>query len=190
MLSISNILIIISIFFTFVANYLYRDFMSYWMNSFFLHNWDYITYILQYFTYSFIHWWVLHILFNSVFIYYFWNMLEYIIWQKKYIIFFIFVTIFNWVALTLLTNANTIWISWFAMAILAYYTLELKERRDPEYKWWITAIVINVWIGLSPEISLVWHLFWAIAWVIFFYLNKDYLRRLMQPLKKESAEEI
>jgi hypothetical protein len=60
--------------------------------------------------------------------------------------------------------------SGFAMAIIAYYTLQLKSINHPDYKWGITALTINVFIWFVPGISLIWHLFWAIAWWIYFWI--------------------
>lgn len=180
--TISNYLILISIILTFFA-YIKPEFYFLWMNTFYLENWNYFFYFIQYFTYSLLHWWILHLFFNSVFIFYFWNIVEAIIGKNKYIIFFLFVTFFNWIWLSIFSDWNTVWISWFAMALLAYYTLELKERKDDEYKWWITAIIINIWIWINPQISLLWHLFWAIAWVIFYLINRKRLNKLMTPIK-------
>lgn len=175
--TISNLLIIISIIFTFIW-YFYPIFISEWsINSFYLKNWNLFHYFIQFFTGTFIHWWIMHLLFNSMFIYYFWNLLEIIIWRKKYIIFFITSVIFIWILLTTLINELTIWISWFAMALLSYYTLELKSKNNLEYKWWITALVINILIWLYPWISLFWHIFWAIFWIVFFYLSNDFTQK-------------
>jgi len=124
-----------------------------------------------------LHWWIIHVLMDSIFIYYFWNIIEIIMWKKKFIIFFIITTIFIGTLLTIFTNQITIWISWFAMAVLSYFTLELKSKNNPEYKWWITAIIINIWIWFYPWISLYWHLLWAIFWVIFFYLINNFTKR-------------
>ena len=176
-LSISNILIIISIIFTFlIKNYVPISELG--INNYFLENWEYFKYLKQFFTYSFTHWWIMHILWNSIFIYLFWNMLEIIITKKRFLVFFVFITIFNWIWLSIFNwNITTIWISWFVLAILTYYTLELKSLKNPEYKWWITAIIISIWVWFYPEISLLWHLFWAIWWAIFYYLNKDFFSR-------------
>jgi len=186
-MSISNILIILSIIFT-SFSFINPDILVLWMNNNFLNSGNYLIYILQFFTSNFLHWWIMHLLFNSIFIYYFWNVLEGLIWKKKFIIFFLFTIFFNWIAISILSNSNTIWISWFAMALLTYYTLELKSRKMDEYKWGITAIILNIWIGLAPWISLIWHLFWFIAWIIFYLINKDYLRKVMSPLKKFKEE--
>jgi membrane associated rhomboid family serine protease len=171
--SISNLLIIISMIVTFIS-FNYLNIIEFWMNTYYINSWDYIHYILQYFMYNFLHWSYMHLFSNILFIYLFWNLVENIITKNKFILFFIFITIFNWIWLSLFSDWNTIWISWFALAILVYYTLELKSLKNPEYKWWITAIIISIWIWLMPWISLLWHLFWAIWWAIFYYLNKDF----------------
>jgi len=176
--SISNILIVISVIATFLVS-INPALYIFWMNNSFLNQWIYYIYIIQFFTGSFIHAWFVHLFFNSIFIYFFWNIVELIIWRNKFIVFFVFVTIFNWVLLSIFTVWNTIWISWFCMALITYYTLELKSKNNPEYKWWITAILLNIWIWFIPSISLLWHLFWTIAWVIFYLLNKQYLKRKM-----------
>lgn len=182
-MSISNILIAFSIILT-TFSFIYPDIYIFGMNRYFLNEWNYIIYLVQIFTSNFLHWGLMHLLFNSIFIYYFWNVLEGLIWQRKFLIFFIFTAVFNALAITYLSSGNTVWISWFAIALLTYYTLELRSRKMEEYKWWITALIINLWIWFHPQISMVWHLFWAIAWIIFYLLNKDYLRRLMDPIKK------
>ena len=182
-MSVSNILISLSVIFTSVS-FIEPGVFSLWMNKYFLNSWDYHIYFVQFFTSNLLHWGLMHLFFNSVFVYYFWNILEWLIWRRKYISFFIFTVFFNGIAITYLSNWNTVWISWFAIALLTYYTLELRSRKMEEYRWWITAIIINIWLGFHPQISMVWHLAWAIAWIIFYLLNKDFLRKLMQPLKK------
>jgi len=177
-LTISNLLILISLLFT-IASYFKPELFIFGINNNFLNKWLYYIYIIQFFTWTFLHAWFYHFLANALFLYIFWNIVEWIIWKNKFIIFFIFVTIFNWVLLSLLTFWNTIWISWFCMALISYYTLELKSRNDMEYKWWITAIFINVWIWFIPGISLLWHLFWAIAGVLYYLYNKDFFRKKM-----------
>ena len=177
-ISFSNILILISILCT-LLTITYPDLIIFWMNKYFLNNGVYHIYMAQFFTYSFIHGWLFHLLSNSIFIYFFWNIVELILWKKKYIIFFLFSTVFIWIMLTFLSKWNTVWISGFAMALLTYFTLELKEKNNPEYKWWLTAIFINIIIWLDPSISLIWHFFWVIAWIIFYFLNKDLFRKAM-----------
>lgn len=171
-MTVSNIFIIISAIVTALAAFVtwINDF---WINNNFLWESMYHLFIMQFFLYQFIHAWILHFIFNAIFIYIFWNWLEDIIGKTKYIIFFVFNTFFVWIALLFLTKENTVWISWFCMAILTYFTLELYTKKNPEYKWWVTAIIVNIIIWFYPWISLIWHLFWAVSWVIFFLFNKN-----------------
>lgn len=173
----SFVLILLSAIFT-LWTYINSNVFLFWLNDNFLDEWNYLVYSIQLFTSVFIHGDIFHFLFNSLFIYIFWTSLELLIWRKKYIVFFIFIVLFNWILLTFFesANTNTIWISWFCMAILSYYVLELKSRNNSEYKGWITAIVINIWIWFLPWISLLWHLFWVIGWIIYYYYNKDFFR--------------
>lgn len=175
-LSISNIFILISLLCTLLTT-TYPKLMLFWMNNYFLNSWIFHIYIVQYFTYSFIHGWIFHLISNSLFIYIFWNLVELILWKRKFVIFFIFTTIFNWIMLTQLTTWNTVGISGFAMAILTYFTLNLKEKNNPEYKWWITALFLNIVIWFYPWISLVGHFFWVIAWIIFYLYNKNFFKK-------------
>ena len=174
-ITVSNFLIFISGIFTLFA-ITYPELYVLWINNVFIDRGVYYLYLIQIFTGTFLHWGIIHFLFNSLFLYIFWNTLEILIWKNKFIVFFIFSTIFIWVMLFFTSKWNTVWISGFAMALLAYYTLELKSRNNIEYKWWITALVINIWIWIHPWISLYWHLFWAIAWVIFYIITKEFMR--------------
>lgn len=176
--SFSTFLIYCSIFFTTIA-FFYPEIYVLWINKAFLSTNFFYLIIFQFFIWTFLHWWILHLVFNSIFIFYFWNTLEALIWKKKFIIFYIFSVFFIWSLLIVSVDWNTIWISWFAMALLSYYTLELKSRNNMEYKWWITALIINIWIWLVPWISLAWHFYWALAWVIFYFLNKELFRKKM-----------
>ena len=171
-MTISNILIIISAIVTVMSVFMWW-LLNFGINHFYLSEWLYHLFFLQFLLYQFLHWWLLHLFFNSLFIYIFWNGLEDLIWKTKFIVFFIFNTFFVWSALFLLTSWNTVWISGFWMAILTYFTLELYSKNNPEYKWGITAIIINIAIWFYPWISLTWHLFWSISWVLFYLYNRN-----------------
>lgn len=176
-ISFTYFLILISFIFT-ILLYINPNIWLFWLNHYFLDRWEYHFYFLQLFVSSFIHGDIMHFLFNTIFLYIFGTQVEMILGLKKYIYFFLFVTIFNWIIITWFGDiyTNTIWISWFAMAILSYFVLELKSKNIPDYKWWITAIIINIMIWFMPGISLLWHLFWVIAWIIFYFINKQFLR--------------
>jgi len=177
-ITITNLLLIIAIIISSI-NFIFPSLWlgNFWMNNYFLEQNNYIIYFLQFFTSQFLHWGIFHIFFNIIFVYYFWNMVEIFLWRIKFIYFFIFTAIFVWIMISIFSDSNTIWMSSFWMAVLAYYTLELKSRKNPEYEWWITALILNILIWFFPWISLVWHLFWAIAWLIFYFLNSDFFAR-------------
>lgn len=174
--SISNLFIVLSILAT-LAVTLNRDLYTFGMNRIFLDAGIYHIYAIQFFSSQFLHWWMLHLFANSIFIGYFWNTLEWLIWKKKFLIFFIFTSIVNGLAITYFSGYNTVWISWFALALLTYYALEMRSRAEfQESKWAITAIIINIAIWFAPGISLIWHASGAIAWAIYYYLNKNFFR--------------
>lgn len=166
MISVSNILIIISSIFTFTALF-NPEIYVFWMNDFYLNQGKYHLFLVQFFTSNFLHGSFFHLFMNSIFLYYFWNIVEMLLGRKRYVIFFITSVFFIGISILIFGAWNTIWISGFCMALLTYYTFELKRQNNPEYKWGITAIIINVWIWLTPQISLVWHLFWAIYGFIY-----------------------
>ncbi len=174
----SNTLIVISIIFTYIW-YLHPWFIEEWsINNNYLRSWEYIHFVIQFFTGTFLHWWIMHLLFNSIFIYYFWNLLEDILWKKKFIIFFVLAVIFNSILLSYFSpHSYTIWISGFVLAVITYYTLELKRLGDYEYRWWITAIVINLAIWFYPGVSFYGHMFWVVFWIIFFYFSNDFTKK-------------
>jgi membrane associated rhomboid family serine protease len=174
-ITFSNFLIILSIIFTVIWYFDPRFIQEWSINNYY--NKNLLHYFLQFFSWTFIHWWIFHLFFNSIFIFYFGNILEIIMKKKKYISFFLFSTVFIGLSLTNFTNDLTIWISGFAMSLLTYYTLELKSLNNPEYKWGITAIIVNLAIWLYPWISLWWHFFWVIAWIIFYFITNDFFKR-------------
>ena len=131
----------------------------------------------QVFLFQFLHGGFFHLMFNALFIHIFGNSVEYILGRSAYIAFFIFNALFIAWGLLVFSQGITIGISGFAMAVLAFFTLTLRERKNPEYKWWITALIINIIIGLHPQISLVGHLAWAISWIIFFLFHKIHKKK-------------
>ncbi|MFA5916730.1 MAG: rhomboid family intramembrane serine protease [Candidatus Gracilibacteria bacterium] len=171
-MTVSNILIIISAVIT-ALTFFIHDLTNFGINHTFLSESMYNKVLIQFLLYQFLHGGIIHLVFNSLFIYIFGNGLEDLIGKRKFIIFFIFNTIFVGISLFLFTSGNTIGISGFCMAILTYFTLELYNKNNPEYKGGITAIVINIGIGLTPGISLIGHLFGSIAGVIFYLYNRE-----------------
>nr|MDD3719822.1 rhomboid family intramembrane serine protease [Candidatus Gracilibacteria bacterium] len=142
------------------------------MNNYFFDNGIYNIFLLQFIFYQFLHGGFFHLVFNSIFIYVFGNHLEILMGKTKFLYFFIFNTIFTGIMVLLFSKGNTIGISGFCLALLTYLTIELYNRGNPEYKGGITAIIINVAIGLTPGISLAGHLFGSIAGILYYFLNK------------------
>lgn len=175
--SISNILIYISAIFTAIS-FLYPDILRLGMNSYYLDQWIYHIFIIQIFTSNFLHGGLMHIAFNSLFVYLFWNQVENLLGTKKYIIFFIFTAIITWLGLTAVNAGNTIGISWFCLSLLTYYTLALWQRGNMEYKWWITAIIVNMAVWLYPWVSFAGHGFWVVAGVLFFLLTSNIIEKM------------
>lgn len=175
-MSFSNIMLLMCFPITIIALNL-PELYVFWMNNVFLEKWLYHVYFFQFFSSTLIHGSVLHLLTNSVFFFIFWNLVENIIWKKKIIYFYLFSSVFIGLWLSYFSNWNTVWMSWFLMALLSYYTIYLYSKKDPEYKWWITAIIVSIIIWLDPGISFYGHFFWAIVGVIFFLLNHNYLKK-------------
>ncbi|MCD5385314.1 rhomboid family intramembrane serine protease [Candidatus Gracilibacteria bacterium] len=173
--TISNILILISAIFTLIA-YFYPSIYILGINNNFLDQGIYSIYLIQFFTGTFLHAGLLHFLANALFLYLFGNILEVIIGKKKFILFFIFILFFNGFLLSIFSTGNNVGISGFCMALISYYTLELKSKNNPEYKGGITALLINIGIGFVPGISLLGHLFGAIGGVLFYLINKKFLK--------------
>ncbi|MDD3645998.1 MAG: rhomboid family intramembrane serine protease [Candidatus Gracilibacteria bacterium] len=177
-----------------MLTYIYPNIYVLGINTYFLNQGNYFVYFIQFFTGTFLHAGFLHLFLNSIFIYYFGNIIEALIGRKKFTLFFIFSTVFIGLIITNYSYnsipVNTVGISGFAMALLTFYTLELKRRNNPEYKGGITALVINIGIGLLPQISLLGHLFGAIAGLIFYLINRDYLRKKLIGLIVGNTEKI
>ncbi len=173
-------LLIICIIFSFTAFYDENMYM-YGMGMHFLELSQTQNALIQFFLYSFIHGSFFHLFFNSIVLYYFWNKIENFLHMKYYILFFLIVTLGVAVSLLVFDPFKiTVGISGFGMALMSFYTLLLYEARDDEYKWWITFLIINILIWFGTQISLIWHLSWAILWVMFFFFYTKILYKIHQ----------
>lgn len=167
----SNALMLVSVFFTgltFITPWIY----TFGMNDSFYNYWVYHMWFIQMFSSQFLHGSIMHLVMNAIFILYFWNALERMIWTQKYALFFVLSSIFIGIWLTFLTNTNTVGISGFALAVLTYYTLQLRSLNHSEYTWWITAITINILFWLMPWISFFWHFLWMVFGGVFFIMTQ------------------
>jgi rhomboid protease GluP len=160
-LSLSHLLVWLSILFT-LLSFMFPGILVFWMNHYFLVEKQYFQLFIQIYVSQFLHGDIFHLLFNSVFIFYFWVICEQILWVKKYMLFFFLASIFLAVLILTFGSGNTIGISGFVMALLSFYTLELWSKKNPEFRGGITALVINILIWLSPWVSFLGHLWGAI----------------------------
>lgn len=169
-ITVSNAFMLLSLFFT-ALTFILPSIYQFGMNDYFYNQGMYNMWGMQMFSSQFLHGNIMHLLANAVFILYFWNVLERIIGSQKYLLFFILNSVFLWFFLTFLWAGNTVGISGFALAVVTYYTLHLKSLNNPEYMWWVTAIVVNILIWLSPGISFFGHFWGMLFWGIFWYLT-------------------
>ncbi|QFR39217.1 rhomboid family intramembrane serine protease [Candidatus Gracilibacteria bacterium 28_42_T64] len=181
-MSVSNILIGVSFICTLGAS-IFPVLYLFGFNDIFLTRGDYHIYIIQFFTSTFLHAGFFHFIANALFLYIFGNVVELLIGKKKYIGFFIFAIFFIGSGLTFINAGNTVGISGFCMALLSYYTLELKSQNNVDYKGGITAIILNIAIGLHPGISLFGHLFGVIGGILFYIFNKTFFKNILLGIK-------
>ncbi len=147
----------------------FPDLYAFGMHRYNYDIWLYHLWIIQFFSSQLLHWGAVHLFMNMVFIGYFWNAIERLLGYHKMFLFFTLNAIFLWVVLTFASWGVSVWASGFAMAVLAYYTLQLYSIRHPDYRWWITALSLNILIWFYPGISLIGHLWGAVFWAIFWY---------------------
>ena len=123
---------------------------------------DYLVFVGQLILFQFIHAGLFHWISNSLFLYLFGRDAEESMGLRRYVSFFIFGACFVAGALLIFSPDNTIGISGFTMAILAYITTDMYYRHDPQYRGGLVFIAINVLVGIGTNISLVAHLSGAI----------------------------
>ena len=123
--------------------------------------------VLQFFAYWFLHGGLWHILSNVFFFLVIGKTVE-VIHGNRYIwLLWWWTTLFVGVILMHYSDAFTIGASGFAMALLVVYTIDLYRWRRWEYKTALLLLAINIAIGFDGNISLLGHLFGAIAGAIF-----------------------
>lgn len=167
--TISNSLLLLSLLAT-IASYIIPNFNQFWMHIIYIVDGNYIIVFIQFILYQFIHAGFLHLLSNAIFIYIFGNQLEQLIWKNKYLLFFILNTLFVGISILIFSDWVTVWISWFALAILWYLMMVYKNLDKREFNWAVVLVIINIMAWLSENISFVWHFSWAIFGVLFYLI--------------------
>lgn len=128
--------------------------------------------VWQFLLYSLLHGGILHILSNIIFFLFIGRIVE-ITHGKSYTwVLWMWTTLFVGTVLMFLSAYPTIGGSGFAMALLSIYTLDFYRRGNPEYRWWLLLIALNIGIGLYGNISLLGHLSGAIAGLLYWMVVK------------------
>lgn len=170
--STTNCIILIALVFFGVNLFTSVELFQFGMNRTFFDAGIYHIWLAQFFISQLLHGSAMHFLFNALFLYYFWNTLEKLYWSRFLLAFFVFCAVWLGLLITFLSSWNTVWMSWFVLWVLSFYTLDLYKRDDPEYKWWVTAIIINIAIWLAPGISFIGHAGWVMLWIFFYFIYK------------------
>ena len=166
---ISHVLIVVSVVVA-ILGFIFRDLISYfWLHAIPVMR-ETIPYILwQVALYQFLHGDILHILFNSYFLYQVGPEVESRMTRREFILFFFGNTLFVAVALWFLSSGNTIGISGFCMALLSYLYMDLQKIRHPLASQILFMLVLNIALGFIGNISFVWHaagaLFGVVWWI-------------------------
>ena len=174
--SFSNILIILCCILTGVSFFI-GHIVSYGMHTFFLVQWMYGSVVVQFMLYQFLHGGVFHLLSNTFFLYMFGNQVETMLGRNRFMLFFVLSSLFVGISLLIFSQSNTIGISGFAMAVLAYVFLDLYAKKNPEYRSAGIFLLINMAIGFTGNISLTGHVSGAIFGMLFFFFNAYFRRK-------------
>lgn len=176
----SHMLIVISAIVTLGA-FIYQDLYLYGMNVRFLSQGEYGSFLVQIILYQFLHGNLLHLVLNGYFLYSAGPMVESRMSQGAFRLFFIGNTLFCMVALLLFSSSsNTIGISGFAMALLAYLFMDLRSIRHPMAGQLGIMLGINILIGFSSGISLTWHVAGAVFGYIWWLLMRHGLHKFVE----------
>jgi membrane associated rhomboid family serine protease len=122
-------------------------------------------------SFQFLHGNLLHLALNGMFLYQAGPEVESRMSRRRFIQFFISATLFISLALALFSDALTIGMSGFCMALLSYLWIDLYTTRHPMANQILAMLVINILIGFSGNISFVGHFFgavWGLVWWQFF----------------------
>lgn len=122
--------------------------------------------------FQFLHGDVLHLFMNSIFLYQAWPEIEVRMSKQRFIIFFIFSTLFIGWALALFSNGLTIGMSGFCMALLSYLWLDLSRVHHPAANQILIMLVMNILLWLSGGISFTAHAAGAIFGIVWWHMYK------------------
>lgn len=125
--------------------------------------------------FQFLHGSLFHLFMNSYFLYSAGPIIESRMSRERFLSFFASSTIFVAVALYFLSpHSNTIGISGFCMALLAYLWIDLRTIRHPMAGQVGFMLLINILLWLSGNISFVWHAAGAVWGIIWWQMRKKW----------------
>lgn len=171
--SISHLLILISVVISFIGFAIPQIVNTYGFHRGFLEQGDYLAFFVQLVLFQFLHGGIVHLLFNSYFLYSAWPVIETRMSRDRYIGFFISSTIFVAVALYIFAPLSlTIGISGFCMALLSYLWIDLRTIHHPMAGQIGFMLLVNILIWLDGSISFVGHAAGAVWGLIWWKIRK------------------
>jgi membrane associated rhomboid family serine protease len=132
--------------------------------------------VVRFVIFQFLHGGIVHLLSNTLFLWYFGTGVERAMGERRFFAFFVFSTLLVGIAIVAFANGPTIGVSGFALAVLTYAALRMKDAGNPEYRGALLFIAINVGFGLVGNVSLVGHAAGAVAGGLWWLAEKG-LRR-------------
>ena len=168
---ITYILILLSVAATLLSS-INPSLQAFGMSRYFIEQGDYAAFAIQVVLYQFLHGGLIHLLFNSFFLYSFGTQIEQLMGKDRYYRFFLFNALFVAGALLLFSSGTTVGISGFCLALLSYGYFMLRSMNHPLAGQLLFWLVLNIVMGIDGGISLTGHLFGAIAGFLWYYFKK------------------
>ena len=124
--------------------------------------------------FQFLHGDIFHLLMNGIFLYQAWPEVETRMSKSRFWYFFLFSTIFVALSLHFLSDAITIGMSGFCMALLSYLWIDLFTTKHPLANQILIMLIINIALWLSGNISFVGHASGAVFGLIWWKVFRDW----------------
>lgn len=161
--SISHALIIVCVFIS-IIGFINTSFLNQFSLHSFVLNQGIFSLVSQSALFQFLHANPIHLFMNSYFLFSAGPEVEARMSKNNFLYFFISTTIFIVVAFLLFSPkfSSVLGISGFCMALLSYLAIDLYFIRHRAFNSIIVMLVINIGIGLLPQISFIGHFFGAI----------------------------
>ncbi len=139
---------------------------------------EYMTFFTQVLLFQFLHGDIIHLLFNSYFLYMVWPEVEARMTKRQFLLFFLGSTVFVALGLVIFENpfSMTVGMSGFCMALLSYLWIDLRSVRSPAANQIMIFLAINIAIGFMPGISMIGHASGALFGILYWY-GRRYIGR-------------